>query len=304
MPVDRDPGSLNVRSLNPDSKEIPMPTDIHTQNQNSFKAALEARRAVLDAMPEGHIQRPVRLDLIGASETVISTLRGLTDDVRIELVAEYGDRVTNVLDGLETDVRAARQADAELATKEESADVGALHEEVMAMYERLLTDATSLVHRGFLPKERLAAPRDLKSYQGTLQSLLWVIEIFRDVWPSVASETPVKTADLDRADDLASRMADALGKKQHGALRAVALETRTRAFSYLVRQYEELRRMVTFVRWFEGDFDKIVPSLYAGRGQRKPKVVDVEDDVSTDDEEELTSVPGPVPNNGGPAFSS
>lgn len=264
---------------------IQTPTQIH----NSFKAALETRRAVLDAMPEAHIQRPVRLDLIGASETVIGTLRGLTQDQRAELVAEYGVRATSILDGLETTVRAARQADAELAIKEESTDVAALHEEVMATYERLLTDVTSLVHRGFLPKERLSATRDLKSYQGTLQSLLWVIESFRDVWPSIASETPVKTADLDRADELASRMADALGKKQQGAQRAIALETRTRAFSYLVRQYDELRRMVTFVRWFDGDFDRIAPSLYASRGRRKAKD---EDEAVVD--APVTPAPAPV----------
>ncbi len=283
-----------------------MPIDPNqTQNQNSFKAALEARRAVLDAMPEAHINRRLRLDVIGVSENVTSALGSIGDELRVELVAEYGDEATKLLDGLETTSRAARQAEAALGTKEESSDVAALHEEVMAMYERLLTDATSLVHRGLLPKERLAAPRDLKSYQGTLQSLLWVIEIFRDVWPSIAGETPVKPADLERADALASRMADALGKKQHGALRALAMETRTRAFSLLVREYELLRRMVTYVRWFEGDYDRIMPSLYAGRGGRKPRDVEPPVDVDGEDgEQPVTPVTGPVPNNGGPAFAS
>lgn len=274
-----------------------MPTEI-TQSPSvpSFSAALEARRAVLEAMPETMINRRIRLDVIDASESTTRALRNLDEELRAMLVAEYGERASKILDGLETTARAARQAEAALGTKEETADVAAIHAEVMAMYERLFTDASSLALRGFLPKERLAAPRELKSYQGTLQSLLWVIEVFRDVWPSVEGETPVKLADLAAADALAARMADAMAKKSLGALRASAVETRTRAMSLLIREYEELRRMVTFVRWFEGDYDRLVPSLYAGRGGRGKK------DEPANDED--LPVSGPVPNNGGPAFTS
>ena len=279
-----------------------MPID-PTQNQSlpSFSAALEARRAVLEAMPESMIQRRIRIDVIDASESATRALRNVDDELRVALVAEYGERVTRILDGLETTARAARQAEAALGTKEETADVSAVHDEVVAMYERLFTDASSLALRGFLPKERLAAPRDLKSYQGTLQALLWIIEVFRDVWSSVEGETPVKLADLARADDIATRMADAMGKKSLGALRASAVETRVRAISLLIREYEELRRMVTFVRWFEGDFDEYVPSLYAGRGGRGKKDVEVDVDV----DEDIPAPPAtPSPVNGGPPFGS
>lgn len=280
-----------------------MPTDTtQIQFQNRFKAALEARRARLDAMPESHIQRPVRLDLLLATASVTETVRTFDPELRAALVDEYRDRATNILDGLETTACAARQAEAELDTREDSTDVAAIHEEVMTMYERLFTDATSLVQRGLLPKERLAVARDLKSYQGTLQSLIWILEIFSGAWSTLSTETPVKVADLERAAEIASRMTDALGDKSHAVQRAAAMETRTRALSLLVREYEELRRMVTFVRWFEGDADDFVPSLYATRGPRKPKGVDADDDVVTGDEEPVTPVPGPVPNNGGPAF--
>ncbi len=271
-----------------------MPTEIHP-TVASFSAALEARRAVLEAMPEAHINRRRRIDVIDASESVARALANIDDELRAQLVSEYGERASTILDGLETTARAARQAEAALGTKEESADVAAVRDEVMAMFERLYTDASSLALRGLLPKERLAAQRDLKSYQGTLQSLVWIIEVFRDVWPSVQDETPVKLADLAAADALATRMADTIAKRSLGTLRASAAETRVRAISLLIREYEELRRMVIFVRWFDGDQDRIVPSLYAGRGGRGKKDEPMDDDVP---------VSGPVPNNGGPAFTS
>lgn len=93
----------------------------------------------------------------------------------------------------------------------------------------------------------------------------------------------------------------ALTIRQTGSARAAAAELRVRALSLLVREYEELRRMVTYVRWFEGDADTFVPSLYAGRGGRRPKE---DTEVVTDTDTPVTPFPGPVPNNGGGPFTS
>jgi hypothetical protein len=37
----------------------------------------------------------------------------------------------------------------------------------------------------------------------------------------------------------------------------------------LVRNYEEVRRIVTYLRWYEGDADAIAPSLFAHRAGRR-----------------------------------
>jgi len=46
---------------------------------------------------------------------------------------------------------------------------------------------------------------------------------------------------------------------------------RQRAFTLLIKRYEEVRRAVLFVRCCEGDADSIAPSLWAGRGRRNRK---------------------------------
>ncbi len=293
--------------LTNDSKEISMPNTTDTltaQSTQSLEAALAARRERIEALPEAMISRRIALDLVTAT-TIASGVVSAVAEVRPALVARFGAaEVDPLIDGLETTARAARQADIELSMMGEESDLAALHEEVMTTYQRLVLDADSLVARGFVPKERLTGFRDLRSYQGTLQSLFGVIAVFRKSWSEVEAHTPVVVADLTRADDVASRMMSALSKRQHGAGRAAAIDTRLRALSLLIREYEELRRMVVFVRWFEGDYDRFVPSLYTGRGGRgKPKdVVTPEDDVTDNDDEVLTPAPGPVPNNGGPAF--
>jgi len=41
-----------------------------------------------------------------------------------------------------------------------------------------------------------------------------------------------------------------------------AADARNRVFTLLTRRYDQVRRAVVFLRWDEGDADRIVPSLY------------------------------------------
>jgi hypothetical protein len=56
---------------------------------------------------------------------------------------------------------------------------------------------------------------------------------------------------------------------------AAASEARLRAFTRLIRVYEDARRAVAYLRAAQGDADTIAPSLYPGRPRRRPT------DVST-----------------------
>lgn len=64
-------------------------------------------------------------------------------------------------------------------------------------------------------------------------------------------------------------MLTTLGEREQGASRVPAAELRLRALTDLVRRYDEIRRMVSYLRWNEGDADDIAPSLYARRPGRK-----------------------------------
>ena len=49
---------------------------------------------------------------------------------------------------------------------------------------------------------------------------------------------------------------------------ADAADDRQRAFTLLVKAYDQVRRAATFVRWENDDVEKYAPSLWAGRGGR------------------------------------
>ena len=85
------------------------------------------------------------------------------------------------------------------------------------------------------------------------------------------------------------------------------MELRARALSRLVRVYEELRRMMTFLRWHQDDVHAITPSLWANRG-RRGRARDVEPEPKPSDDDVVPDAPGgpfaPSPNNGGPPFTA
>jgi hypothetical protein len=58
-------------------------------------------------------------------------------------------------------------------------------------------------------------------------------------------------------------------REQSPAVVAAASEARLRAFTQLIRLYEDARRAVAYLRAAEGDADTIAPSLYPGRPRRR-----------------------------------
>ena len=49
-----------------------------------------------------------------------------------------------------------------------------------------------------------------------------------------------------------------------------AAERRLRAFALFMRAYDACRRAIAYLRWDEDDADTIAPSLFKGRGGRRP----------------------------------
>lgn len=291
----------------PSPSQNPQPEAAETESAPvAFKAILEARRPALMALPEERIYRRSRLD----PNTVATIAMAGAQKVaayRTQLVALCGPLAGEFVDSLRPSAMAARQASIELASVEEARDLSPLHREVMAAYNLLMTDAESLVNRGHLPKDRLERARDVQGYQAALDSLMVLIAVLREHWDRIVGLGPITKADIDNAEDLALRMIDAIAARDHGALRAPAAELRVRALSQVMYEYDQLRRMLTYLRWDEDDADIILPSLYAGRGRRprtdvkereEPEVVEPEDDGFGPSPET------PSPNNGGPPFVS
>lgn len=127
-----------------------------------------------------------------------------------------------------------------------------------------------------LQKRKLIDPRKLENItQGPFGhkelafDIMVLAQIFREHLTALAGKTPVTEAEIEQAELDADDLSNAVAIKEGGpSVATEAAKTRHRAYTYFFNAYDEARRVITCLRWREDDVDKIVPSLYAGRGGR------------------------------------
>ena len=234
----------------------------------ALKSALDERRPSLLAMSDQDVDRLPKVDASDAAEIVLGSVPQIAHQ-RPAFVAQFGAEAGTMVDELPVVALATKQADVELTAAASNSDLGRMESDLRDEHTLLMTDAQSLANRKLLDPQRLDAGRGTLSYRQLIHSTLVLVALLREQWSSISDKTPITTADLERAEEKATRMLTTLGERDQGVTRLPAAEMRLRALTDLVRRYDEIRRMVTYLRWHEGDAEEIAPSLYSGRKGRR-----------------------------------
>lgn len=233
----------------------------------AYGFALEAKRSELAAMPDEEILRDTKLDPTVAADVVEASAIKIVSH-RAAIVALFGAKAGELIDELPIVARATKQADIEHARAQPTIDAAGMHKEVLGAHQLLMTDAQALANRKLIDARALEPARDTQGYQATLRSVLVLVSLLREAWPRIHGISPLKKEDIDNAERVAQHMSTALARRDHGVDKVPAAELRTRALSMLVHRYSEVRRIMTYLRWHQGDADTFAPSLWAGRGRR------------------------------------
>ncbi len=115
-------------------------------------------------------------------------------------------------------------------------------------------------------------------------------------WPQIQGKSCVSEQELRRAQSIAEALLAYLGsREQSPEAKAAASEVRDRAFTLLADNYDIARRVVTYLRWNDGDADQIAPSLYGGKRRSR------RDDNDDDNDDVPAVTPGAAPVNTTPA---
>jgi hypothetical protein len=139
--------------------------------------------------------------------------------------------------------------------------------ELIKRRQLLVADIDLLASHGILAKREAPVPRETRELMLEMTALL---SIFRDHHQAISGHTAIDQRELERVELLLKRLKQAaLAREDHLRATASALGERHRAFALFVRAYDSARRAVSYLRWAEGDADRIAPSLYKGRGGRK-----------------------------------
>jgi len=136
------------------------------------------------------------------------------------------------------------------------------------------SDVTTLVHRGLMPSQALSTLNGGNGYRNLAADLFKLSEAFRSNWSNIAGRTSMTLPELDRLENLADQINQALGiREQIPEIQATAARDRQAAYTLFIEANDEVRAAIAYVRRKEDDVDTIMPSLYAGRSAPKKRPV-------------------------------
>lgn len=219
----------------------------------------------------------VNLDISAAVATVLGVLpevRALREQMVTELPLFDIGRV----DKLEDYALALSYAQAKyLSATLPPDDLEALATEAARLRERLLAESRALAHHGLVSDAQLSQLKGAKGYKNIATDLMVLTNVLQEAWPQIQGKTPTTAEDLAQASRVATRLLRVVGLREQGPAQvAAATDLRLRAFTTLLRAYEEVRRAVSYLRAPSGDADTIAPSLFPGRPRRRASEPDTE----------------------------
>ena len=219
--------------------------------------------------PEDLLQ--VNLDVSAALQTILGVLPEVKR-MREQIVKEVPSFDLASFDRLEDYALAfgVSQTAFLMATQPQD-DLQALVEEAVKLRETLDADAQALARRNVIDGGQLAGLKGANGYKNLAQDLLILSKVMQDAWPKIQGKSATTSEDLKTASQMSTRLSRIVGLREQGPVQlATVTDQRLRAFTLVLRTYEDARRAVNYLRAREGDADTIIPSLYPGRPRRRP----------------------------------
>lgn len=151
-------------------------------------------------------------------------------------------------------------------------DIPALSTEVLEVREVLVAVVRALVARRLVAATVTAQLKGAVGFSNQCIDVLQLASLLQKEWATIGPHTGLDLAYLRRAEGVANALATAVGVRNQ-ASRSPTAAMRQRAFTLLARTYEEARRLITCLRWYEGDENKIAPSFMGRPGGRRKRSV-------------------------------
>lgn len=220
----------------------------------------------------------VNLDLQLALQTILGAwpeIKALRDQIGQELPAFDVAR----FDKLEDYALALMYVQARyvMATKPPD-DLLELVAEAARLRDRLYADAHALMQRALFDSRKLEGLKGGNGYKNLASDLQALATELEAILPTIQGKAGTTTEELQAATQMATRLTRIVGvREQSPAVMAALTDERLRAFTQVIKTYEDARAAVGFLRRRQGDVDDIAPNLYSGntkaRNANEPPVV-------------------------------
>jgi hypothetical protein len=233
----------------------------------SSQEALAKAKADAAKIPEKDFV-VVRVDVGDAAYGVLGCMP-LIERIREDVIGTFGDEGRNALDGVVPAARVLLLAQAAVAAAS-GQDLEPVAQRLREKRDILQTLCDAAVKRGFGDKKTLEGLTRGGKYGSLADDTRALVHWFRANAGPLGEHSKLSEADLTEIDHEAEQFGytDRLRERVRAGNDPVVRD-RNRAFTHFVQAYETLRKLVTFVRWHEADYDRIAPSIYAGRTPRR-----------------------------------
>jgi hypothetical protein len=241
-----------------------------------IRNALETVRPKLDQIQKADLL-PMNVDPLRA----LTTVRGVATRLRPfrEQMLTLPDFNIEHFDNLDLYARALMQANALYAcAKAPPTELVKVAEEANQLKEAFTCDVGSLVKRGLLRENCFKSAQGHPSYRHLASDLMTLTNILRMHLEKASNRSTASFEELERAEILVERLMVLLSARERAPIElATATLDRQKAFTLMSRSYDQVRKVVTYLRWGKNDSSEFAPPLNLGRkGARKKPVIAVE----------------------------
>jgi len=243
--------------------------------QDEVSNELLGRETLTRLMPQLLALRSDELQQITADvRSVVATILGALPKIRTYREAiqkTIPDFDIGAIEVLENAAVALHQADNDyLAAAGPSDEFDEWIEEAEHLRELLIADSNSLALRGLVNGSQLDELRGANGHKNLATDLGVLATVLRSSWDRIQGKTAVQAEELARAEKLSLHIVRNVGlRAQSAPVVAEATEVRARSYTFALRSYDKLRRALSYLRWAEGDLEKIAPSVFANRVSRR-----------------------------------
>lgn len=216
--------------------------------------------------------RPVNLDVPSVVARVLGAVPRILA-LRDEITRRAPTTDMKSLEKLEEYALALRMAHTRcLSAARSGAELRLVAEEGQALRNTLRNDATALAGRGVIHPSRLRSCQGQPGYKTLATDLGILSTVLLEAWPEIAGKTCVTEAELHHARDIAEVLLILVGQQEVlPEARLADADLRARAFTLLIDKYDDARCVVSYLRWTQGDADKIAPSLFGGKDRSRTR---------------------------------
>ncbi len=239
------------------------------RNEALVAEAFARVRADLEAVPAEQL-RQLNVEVQAATRTILGSLPEI-QALRERLVEALPEFDADAFDKLEDYVWALRYAQAShnVATHPPD-DLEEVTAEGLRLRERMLADIKALQTFGLIGAKALENLKGGVGYNNLAVDLDILCHTLTEEWPRISDHAHTTLEEVTTAYQVAARLTRLVGLREQSPARlSAAAELRTRAFTVLIRTYEEARNAIAYLRRHEGDVDSIAPSLYTGKARRR-----------------------------------